>query len=118
MAYNNTITLTGNLGSEAKIVEQDGKEFAVFSIATADSYQDDNEQWVQKETIWHDVLVFSPYVLQQVKSLKKGTRIELTGALSYRDFQVVLEDGLRVTKKEASVIAYQVELKPLPRKRA
>lgn len=118
MAYNNTIILTGNMGAEAKIVEQDGKTFAAFSIATTDSYLDDNEQWVQKDTRWHNVLVFFPHVIQQIKSLKKGTRLELTGSLSYRSFSTILEDGREVTKNEASVIAHKVELKPLVKKPA
>lgn len=116
--YNNTVALTGNMGAEAKIIEQEGKTFATFSLATADSYLDDNEQWVQKETIWHKVLVFSPHVVQQVKSLKKGTRVQVYGSLSYQEFQAILEDGRTVTKKEASVVIHKVELKPLPKKTA
>lgn len=116
MAYNNTVTLTGNMGSEAKIIEQDDTTFAVFSLATADSYLDENEQWVQKDTIWHNVLVFSPLVIEQVKSLKQGTRLELIGFLSYRPFKTILDDGRTVIKKEASVIAQKVEMKPLPKK--
>lgn len=116
MAYNQTVTLTGNMGAEAQIIEQEGKPFASFSIATTDSYQDKTEQWQQKETVWHDVLVFSPHVLQQVKSLKKGTRIELVGSLSYRQFPCVLEDGRTIQKKEATIIGHKLELKPLVKK--
>lgn len=118
MAYNNTVILTGNMGSEAKIIEQDRKEFATFSIATVDSYQDDNEQWIQKDSIWLEVLVFASRIIQQVKSLKKGTRLELSGALSYRSFSTLLEDGRTVTKKEASVIVHKVALKPLVKRSA
>ena len=42
MAINNTVTLIGNMGDEAHIIETDTTTFAAVSIATADTYQDDN----------------------------------------------------------------------------
>lgn len=116
MAFNNTVTLTGNLGSEARIIEKDGRKFAVFSIATVDSFQDDKGDWQQKSTVWHDLITFSPPVIQQVNSLKKGSRVQITGSLSYRLFPVATDSGIR--KKEAVVIARKLELKPLVKKRA
>lgn len=119
MANNNTVTLTGNIGSEANIhiAEEGGQEFASFSLATTDSYKDDNEEWVQMDTIWHQVLVFNPRLVQMLKSLKKGTRIELTGSLSYRTFAAALDDGSSVQKKEVTVIGRAIELKPLAKKK-
>ena len=61
-------------------------------------------------------LVFNPKLVELVKSLKKGTRITLTGPLSYRPFETTLEDGKTVTKKEASVIARTIEMAPLVKK--
>lgn len=117
MAYNNTVTLTGNLGQEAKIIEQDdGKTFAAFSIATADSYQLDDGTWETKETVWHRLVSFSPLVTQTVRGLKAGMRVEITGSLSYRPFETLLPDGRSVTKMEATVIANKLELKPLVKK--
>lgn len=118
MTYNNTVKLIGNLGSEAKIIEQDGKSFATFSIATTDSYLDENEAWQQKETVWHRAIAFSPYVQEKLKKLKSGTRVEIIGSLSYRPFDTVLEDGRTVTKLEASVIAHKVDQKPLVKKQS
>ncbi len=116
MAYNNSVILTGNLGTEARIIEQDGTTFVAVSMATADSYKDEAEQWVQKETIWHNILAFSPHVVQQLKAIKQGTRIQVHGSLSYKEFPFVLEDGRTVNKKEVSIIAHKVELKPLVKK--
>ena len=39
MAINNTIKLTGNTGSKVKIIDNNGKPFAAFSLATTDSYK-------------------------------------------------------------------------------
>ncbi len=116
MAYNNTVTLIGNLGSEVKIIEGENKTFASVSIATTDSYQDDNENWVQKEPVWHNLISFSPRVIANLKTFKKGARIKVTGSLSYRSFQTKLEDGKLVNKQEASIIVYKIELATLVKK--
>lgn len=113
MTYNNTATLTGNMGSEAEIIETDGKLMAAFSMATTDSFKDENDQWQQNETVWHKVLSFNPTVIELVRSLKKGTRLEVVGPISYRPFSTVLDDGRMVTKKEACIIGRKVTQKPL-----
>ena len=115
MAFNNTIKLTGNIGNEPRIIETETNIFASFSIATTDSYKDEEGNWQDKETIWHDVLVFNPLVIEILKSLKKGTRLELTGSLSYRPFEVEV-NGKSVQKKEVSIIANKIEQAPLVKK--
>ena len=118
MALNNLVTLIGNMGSEVRILESnaDAKEFAAVSIATADSYQNDAGEWIEKETIWHNVVAFSPAVMEILKNLKKGTRVKIEGALSYRPYDVQIADGEVVTKKEASIVARRVEQAPLVKK--
>lgn len=117
MTYNNTVTLTGNMGSEARIIETEESRFAAFSIATTDSHKTEAGEWQEKDTIWHNILVFNPKVIEIAKSLKKGTRIEVTGALSYRPFEVANGDGEVITKKEASIIAGKIEQAPLVKKK-
>jgi single-strand DNA-binding protein len=117
MALNNLVTLIGNMGSEVRLHhDKEGREFAGLSVATTDSYKNDKEEWVEKETIWHNVVAFSPSVVAIFKTLKKGTRIKVEGALSYRPFDVVNGDGEVITKKEVSVIARRVEQAPLVKK--
>ena len=113
MARNNEVKLIGNMGAEARINKKGGKLMAAFPLATQDSYRDDDGNWVKKDPVWHNILVFRPVNVQKVKSLKKGTRIKLTGPLSYRDFKVIISEGTEVIKKEASVIADTIELDPL-----
>lgn len=115
MARNNTVIFTGNMGDEITLIEGENP-FAVFSIATTDSYLDENNQWQQKKTIWHKVLAFNPQVVARLKSLKKGSRIEVTGSLDYKPFPTVLEDGRTVDKYEAAIFAGKVEQKPLVKK--
>lgn len=115
MAINNTVTLTGNTGGDAQVIETDTTTFAAVRLATTDSYQDEAGNWQDLETIWHDVITFNPKVIQVLKSLKTGSRIKVTGALSYRPYEVMIGDK-RVQKKEASVIARKVEMAPLAKK--
>ena len=118
MANNNTVTLIGNMGSEAKIIEGTEKPFAAFSLATTDSYQDKDGNWQDKETIWHNILIFNSHLIEEVKTLKKGARLKITGSISYRPFEVYGDDGPLVTKKEASIIAIKVEQAPLVKRAA
>lgn len=116
MAYNNQVKLTGNLGAEARIIETEGSTFASFSIATTDSYKDKDDNWQEKETVWHNLVSFNPTTIEMLKGIKKGTRLEISGALSYRPFEVQDGEGKIITKKEASVIAYKIEQAPLVKK--
>jgi len=115
MAINNSVILTGNTGAEAQVIETDSTTFAAVRLATTDSYQDEEGNWKDLETIWHDVVTFNPKVIQVLKSLKTGSRIKVTGSLSYRPYEVMIEDK-KIQKKEASVIAKKVEMAPLGKK--
>jgi single-stranded DNA-binding protein len=117
MAINNIITLTGNLGAEADIIETDNTTFAAIRLATTDSYKDEEaDKWVELETIWHDVVTFSPVLIQVLKSLKTGTRIKVEGSLNYRPYPI-MHEGKEITKKEASIVARKIELAPLVKKK-
>lgn len=116
MALNNLVTLIGNIGSEARILELEETTFAAVSLATADSYKDVEGQWQSKDTIWHSLLIFNPRVIEQLKALKKGTRIQVIGSLSYRPFDVLTDYGEAITKKEAAIIVSKLEIVPLVKK--
>ena len=116
MALNNTIILTGNTGDEVRIITSGETKFASLSLATTDSYKDKDGQWQNKDTLWHKVIAFSPKLIETLKSFKKGTRLKITGSLSYRDFEVPGENGGTITKREASIIARDIELAPLVKK--
>lgn len=116
MAITNTVTLIGNMGAEARILKTEESTFAAFSLATTDSFKDNKGEWQNKETVWHNVLVFNPKLISMLKSLKKGARLEVTGSLSYRPFEVTDGEGQTITKKEAVIIARKIEQAPLPSK--
>lgn len=113
MAYNNTVILTGNMGAAAKIVEKEKTSFAAFSLATTDSYKDKDGNWQNKEAVWHDVVTFNTKLIERLKKLDTKSRIKVTGALSYRFFEASVKGDKPIKKKEASIIAYKIELAPL-----
>ena len=118
MAYNNTVKLVGNLGAEAKVIEGGSKKFATLRLATTDSYKDkETEEWKDKAAIWHDVIVFSPTLIEEAKAFKKGVRLQIDGSISYREFLIRI-DGKEVTKREASILAHKIQQAPLVKKQS
>lgn len=110
MSRNNKIELSGFLGSDPKTVTKDGNNFTILNIATTDSYPVTNENtgeitWKDKETIWHDVLIFRATTAQFAKELKKGDRVEVTGSLNYK----TIKDENGYKRKQAAIIATYVE---------
>jgi len=125
MAINNTVELIGNMSkSGIRLIDAPESKFAAFSLATTDSYKDDkSDEWKDKETIWHELIAFSPSVIEILKGLNSKARIKVTATLNYRPIPIeieVEEDGKTVTKvinkKEASLIVRRVEQAPLPKK--
>lgn len=117
MSYNNTTIITGNTGAEAKeILTDKGKIFAALTLYTADSYKDEQEKWQQLGSVRHNIIAFAPHIIANLKSYKKGARLKITGAISYRPFDVVAENGEVITKYEATIIAKKVESAALTKK--
>ena len=110
MSKNNKVELSGFLGTDPKIIIKDGKNFIVLNVATTDSYPVTNEKtgeitWKDKETVWHDVLIFRVTTAQFAKELKKGDRVEVSGTLSYRPFK----DAEGYTRKQATIVGTFIE---------
>lgn len=113
MTYNNTVTLIGHLGAEAEEKESDKSKFCILRLATAERYKDEEGEWQDTATEWHEVLAFDPVVISSARALKSGARIRMTGKLSYRDVPIMWK-GKETTKKEVSIVAKKIELAPLP----
>jgi len=61
MAYLNSITLVGFVGSdpEQRQAKGNGSKFTVLSVATQRSWKNTDDEWASK-TEWHRVCVFRP----------------------------------------------------------
>jgi single-strand DNA-binding protein len=108
MAINNRVELHGHLGADPKVIGKDDKTFLVLRLATTDSYpvgQGEDVKWKDRETIWHDVLVFRPATAHFARDLKKGDRVQITGAISYRPFK----DAEGYDRSQANIVASFIE---------
>ena len=110
MANNCKIELNGFLGADPKSISKNGKTFIALRVATTDSYPVKDEKtgeikWKDKESIWHDVLVFRPNAAHFARDLKKGDAVTVTGSLGYKPFK----DENGNTKHQVSIIANYLE---------
>ena len=110
MAINCKIELNGFLGSDPKIIEKDSKIFIALRIATTDSYPLVDEKtgevkWKDKESVWHDVLVFRPQAAHFARDLKKGNAVTISGTLDYKTFK----DEQGKSRRQASIVANFIE---------
>ena len=113
MSINCKIQLKGNLGQEPKtITPENGKEFVVLSVATIDSYKDKSGAWKNKQTQWHEVVLFKPVAAKFAKALKKGDRILIEGTLSYK--QIETKEGHKVL--QVSILGTFIAKAPLAAK--
>lgn len=114
MTKNNEVCLIGNVGGEPKVIDKNDRLFVVFTLATQDSYKDDNDQWQNKQVVWHNnLLAFNSTAMSKAKGLGKGDRIKVTGSLSYRPFEAKTADGSIIAKNEVSIIVSNIEPAPL-----
>lgn len=83
----NKVILVGRLGSDPQIRETNGgKKVANFSLATDDSYKDNNGNR-QKKTDWHKLVVWSPLAEVCEQYLHKGDLAYFEGRLQTREYE-------------------------------
>jgi single-strand DNA-binding protein len=102
----NQVLLTGHLGKAPKVGEKNGREFAMFSLATKEVWKDKNGE-LQEHTDWHWIVVFNGQV-QGVRTLKAGDRVLVEGQLRYYQRE---RDGVEYTA--CQVLARRVEFQKL-----
>ncbi|MFA5574939.1 MAG: single-stranded DNA-binding protein [Brumimicrobium sp.] len=94
----NSVNLIGNLGGDP-VIKEFGKEgkVAKFSVATNESYQGQNGEWVTK-TSWHNIVAWNKMAEICQKNLSKGNKIALEGKLINGSFET--KEGETVYKTE------------------
>lgn len=82
----NKVTLIGNLGRDPEIRHsQAGDQIANLNVATSESWKDRNSGERQEKVEWHRVVCFDSKVSELIgKFCKKGTKVEIEGALQTR----------------------------------
>ena len=80
----NKVILVGNLGKDPEVrYTQDGKAIASLTLATSESWKDQQGQ-VQEKTEWHRVSIFGKLAEIAGEYLRKGSQIYIEGKLQTR----------------------------------
>jgi single-strand DNA-binding protein len=109
MSINNFISLSGVLGSDAEAVQKNGQTVVVkMSVATHEYKKDKATGELKRQSVWHDVQVFSPRLIEKaMNQAKKGAKIDLHGELGYNEFVTN-----NVKQKRAQVTADKFSITP------
>ena len=85
----NRVELIGNLGRDPEIRgTQQGKKIATLSIATSESWKDQQSGEWKERTEWHRVVVFNEGLAKIVeKHLSTGMKVRIEGKLRTRKWQ-------------------------------
>ncbi len=98
----NKVTLIGHLGKDPELRRlESGVAVAKFSVATNESYKDQNGNW-QNATEWHDVLLWRHLAERAETQLRKGMLVYLDGKLTTRQWQDKEGQSRRTTEVVAS----------------
>ena len=82
----NKVQLIGNLGNDPEIITLDsGKKLAKFSIATNESYKNQEGERVT-DTQWHNVIAWGKTAEIIETYVTKGKEVAIEGKLSHRSF--------------------------------
>lgn len=103
-ALKNKVQLIGNLGSAPEMINtQQGKKGARFSVATNESYRNNQGEKIT-ETHWHRVIAWGKTAEIAEKYLGKGAEVALEGKLVHRNYTDKEGNKKHVTEVQVSEI--------------
>lgn len=83
----NKVQLIGNLGQDPEYrTLETGTPVCRLSVATNESWKDKSGEW-QKQTEWHNVIVWRELATSIADRLHKGMLIFVEGKISYRKYK-------------------------------
>lgn len=83
----NRVILIGNLGKDPEVRHlENGAKVAKFTLATHENYRDKSGEW-QKQTEWHDIIVWRELAERAEAILKRGMPVYVEGKLTHRTWQ-------------------------------
>lgn len=94
MAVKVPITVEGNLTSDPKLGEKDGRAYAQLTVVENDRrLNEDTKEWEDVgEPIFHNTVVFGKQAENVAASLREGHRVVVTGDLHFQSYE---KDGQR-----------------------
>ena len=91
--YENKVILIGNLGRDPELrYTTSGEAVANFSLATAETYKDENGKKIEKVE-WHRIVAFGNKAEVIAQYAKKGKKLYIEGKLQTRDWTD--KDGIK-----------------------
>lgn len=93
----NSVQLIGNIGKDPEVKTYDQRKKASFSIATNETYKNQNGEKV-KETQWHNVVVWGKLADIVEKYLKKGNEVAIEGKLVHRTYETASGEKRYITE--------------------
>ena len=108
MSSLNKVQLIGRVGADPEIRNTNaGDRIANLRIATSETWKDKSGER-QERTSWHTVVVFNDRLAGVVESyVKKGSRIYVEGALTYREWE---KDGVKRISAEVQISRFKGEI--------
>ncbi|MBE1301814.1 MAG: single-stranded DNA-binding protein [Alteromonadaceae bacterium] len=83
----NVVILVGHLGQDPEIKKMpNGHSVANISVATSESWKDQNGQ-LQEKTEWHRIVLFRALADIAAQYLRKGSQVYINGKLQTRKWQ-------------------------------
>jgi single-strand DNA-binding protein len=85
-ALKNKVQLIGNVGNAPEIRNlENNQKLARFSLATNESYCNQNGEKVQ-ETQWHNLVAYGKIAELCENYISKGSEVAIEGKLNHRDY--------------------------------
>jgi len=106
----NSITLIGHLGQDTQVnTTQSGKKVANLSLATNDSYRNNNGDKITT-TEWHRCVAWGKLAETAGKVCKKGKEVAIRGKLTYNQYED--KEGVRRNSPEIIISEFMLLGKP------
>jgi single-stranded DNA-binding protein len=97
----NKIVILGYVGNPPKINTFRDKESVSFTVATSNVWKDKTGQ-INKDTQWHNIVVFNAVFITLAKELQKGSLVYIEGTLKTRNLppkpDMVVDESVRKDK--------------------
>ncbi|HEX8269356.1 MAG TPA: single-stranded DNA-binding protein [Flavobacterium sp.] len=82
----NKVQLIGNAGSDPEVITtESGKKLAKLTIATNESYKNDNGEKIT-DTQWHNLVAWGKTAELLEKYVTKGKEVAVEGKLTHRSY--------------------------------
>lgn len=105
MSTVNKAFLIGYVGADPEVrTTKNDKKVANFSVATTESWQDNEGEW-QDKTTWHNVVAWAGWAEWAEKNIKKGSYVRVEGPIQKQSY----EDKEGVERTQTSIKALNLK---------